>query len=191
MSVQVQYASANVPRVRPHVQAFADEADKHAGVQHFGTYNGHEPTPDRALDCFPKSKAEGDRLAAWAIKPEVMAYYGIDYVIWYQRIYNPEIAPYWRDMADRGGATANHKDHVHVSFNPTAPAGAIPQPEPLPQPQEDDEMYLIYDKGRNLVFVAVGGKLRHVKDPKDVESLKAAGLKDIALTSDLVKSLEG
>ena len=41
---------------------------------------------------------------------------GIMYVIWNQKIwslYYSELG--WRKMADRGGVTANHYDHVHVS----------------------------------------------------------------------------
>jgi hypothetical protein len=39
---------------------------------------------------------------------------GIKYVIWRQRIYDMR-SPGWRGMEDRGGITANHYDHVHVS----------------------------------------------------------------------------
>lgn len=40
--------------------------------------------------------------------------FGIDHVIYRQRIWTP-YNPTWRHMADRGGATANHMDHVHVA----------------------------------------------------------------------------
>lgn len=41
----------------------------------------------------------------------------ISYVIWNQRIWSVDRASEgWRPMADRGSATANHKDHVHVSY---------------------------------------------------------------------------
>lgn len=182
MSVTVVYASPDVPRVRTHVQAFADAGDQAAAMSRFMTYNGHSPTPDRALDCFPKSRAEGDKLAAWAIRPEVMARFGIDYVIWYQRIYNPEIAPNWRPMADRGSNTANHKDHVHVSFNPTAPAGS----QPLPQPQEDD-MLIVYNPD-GVGFLLAGNKFV-VLTSKDAESLTKAGVKEVHLAKATVDAL--
>lgn len=192
MTVQVQYASANVPHVRPHVQAWADAADKRAQVQHFGTYNGHEPTPDRALDCFPASRAEGDKLAAWAIQPEVMEFYGIDYVIWYQRIYNPEIATHWRDMADRGSNTANHKDHVHVSFLETAPAiSEGPQPQPQPQPsQEDDFMkqFIIHGNGGAFISDLLTFKVG-IATPADLEVLRKGGIPEIP--GDLSKAMLG
>jgi hypothetical protein len=34
-------------------------------------------------------------------------------VIWNQRI---NTGSGWESMEDRGGATANHEDHVHISF---------------------------------------------------------------------------
>ena len=39
-------------------------------------------------------------------------------MIWRQRI---NLGEGWRDMADRGSITQNHNDHVHVSFEETAP----------------------------------------------------------------------
>ncbi|KAG8754961.1 hypothetical protein FRC14_004484 [Serendipita sp. 396] len=46
----------------------------------------------------------------------------LKYVIWGQKIWNPSrdaVKPWsqWRDMEDRGSITANHWDHVHVSFD--------------------------------------------------------------------------
>jgi hypothetical protein len=38
---------------------------------------------------------------------------GVEYVIWNQRI---NTGSGWESMEDRGGATANHEDHVHISF---------------------------------------------------------------------------
>lgn len=41
---------------------------------------------------------------------------GIDYIIYRQHIWNPARAREgWRQMPDRGGLTANHYDHVHIS----------------------------------------------------------------------------
>jgi hypothetical protein len=39
----------------------------------------------------------------------------IKYIIWKQRIWYPGGG--WEPMEDRGSATANHYDHVHVSVN--------------------------------------------------------------------------
>ena len=41
---------------------------------------------------------------------------GIKYIIWKQRIWYPGGGG-WEPMEDRGSATANHYDHVHVSVN--------------------------------------------------------------------------
>jgi len=44
----------------------------------------------------------------------------ITYVIWNQRIWSvTRSSEGWRRMADQGSATANHKDHVHISFRKT------------------------------------------------------------------------
>jgi hypothetical protein len=39
---------------------------------------------------------------------------GVDYIIWQQRMLSSPNGS-WKAMADRGGATANHYDHVHVN----------------------------------------------------------------------------
>ncbi|MEU9890005.1 hypothetical protein [Sphaerisporangium sp. NPDC051011] len=57
--------------------------------------------------------ALGDAIAAWAIKNGGKL--GVKYVIYRQRIYNLGF-PGWRAMEDRGGVTANHFDHVHISM---------------------------------------------------------------------------
>jgi hypothetical protein len=43
--------------------------------------------------------------------------FGVTYVIWRQR-YNDGSG--WSPMEDRGSPTANHMDHVHVSFQASA-----------------------------------------------------------------------
>jgi len=57
--------------------------------------------------------ANGDALAAWLIKngPRL----GVMYIIWKQRYYDIRSGGGWDPMSDRGGVTANHYDHVHVS----------------------------------------------------------------------------
>lgn len=66
----------------------------------------------KAVD-FMVERAAGDALAACAL--ENADALGITYVIWRQRI---NYGSGWESMEDRGGATANHMDHVHVSFGP-------------------------------------------------------------------------
>jgi hypothetical protein len=59
------------------------------------------------------AKERGDALAQWCI--DHASQYGIMYIIWQQRFYDMRTGTGWRMMADRGGTTANHYDHVHVS----------------------------------------------------------------------------
>ncbi|WP_007026908.1 hypothetical protein [Saccharomonospora iraqiensis] len=55
--------------------------------------------------------SSGDALADYVV--EHRDEFGVKYVIWRQRINH---GAGWSAMADRGSATANHMDHVHVSF---------------------------------------------------------------------------
>lgn len=59
-------------------------------------------------------KQTGDEIAAY-LKANQSTFH-IHYLIWQQRIWNIQRdSEGWRAMADRGSATANHYDHVHVS----------------------------------------------------------------------------
>jgi hypothetical protein len=67
-----------------------------------------------ALDYMVTSDAAlGDAIAAYHIAhwDEL----GVEYVIWQQRMLSSPDGS-WKPMADRGGATANHMDHVHVDY---------------------------------------------------------------------------
>ncbi|WP_062443844.1 coiled-coil domain-containing protein [Herbidospora daliensis] len=57
------------------------------------------------------AKILGDQLAEWALKNRTKL--GVKYVIWRQRINS---GTGWRFMSNRGGNTANHYDHVHISM---------------------------------------------------------------------------
>lgn len=62
----------------------------------------------------------GEPIAEWVMNNRKAL--DLKYVIWGQRIWNPErdsVKPWsqWRKMDNRGTITANHWDHVHVSFN--------------------------------------------------------------------------
>lgn len=81
--------------------------------------SGDHPT-GRAVDLMIPNyrSASGKRLggdvAAWArVNAKSL---GITYVIWNQRIWSVgRSSEGWRSMADRGGDSANHKNHVHIS----------------------------------------------------------------------------
>lgn len=116
-------------RVVKHSQRFADAAQQAVGVDSFGTYPGHSPTMEQGLDVFvaaaryDSDPSLGNELVEFAI--DNLTLYGIDYIIWRQRIFNPEIANAWRNMASRGGPVQDHFDHVHVSFEADAPINHI------------------------------------------------------------------
>lgn len=65
----------------------------------------------RALDLMV-DRDPGEDLAEYAV--DNMDRLGIKYVIYRQRI---NYGSGWESMEDRGGVTANHMDHVHVSFD--------------------------------------------------------------------------
>ena len=83
-----------------------------------GTGHGHGT--GMSVDFMvPVGSAQGDQLAEYLTKN--MNELGVYYIIWKQRYYMPQYNIYgpantWNLMPDRGGVTANHYDHVHVSF---------------------------------------------------------------------------
>lgn len=81
--------------------------------------NASDHPVGRALD-FLVPRATGDALAAYALANR--GDFAITYVIWRQRI---NYGSGWQPMADRGSDTANHYDHVHVSFAPTGSGANI------------------------------------------------------------------
>lgn len=112
------------PAVRAHVQAFANAECATLGCPYdIGTYAGHQPSADLALDnmqapigTLPQDGgAHGARIANFGLQGG--AAYRVLYVIWQQRI-NSLDGRGWRTMENRGSITQNHFDHVHVSFNP-------------------------------------------------------------------------
>ncbi|MEV0586221.1 hypothetical protein [Nonomuraea sp. NPDC050310] len=59
------------------------------------------------------AERRGDELAQWLINNGSRL--GVMYIIWKQRYYDIRGGGGWDPMSDRGGVTANHWDHVHVS----------------------------------------------------------------------------
>lgn len=72
--------------------------------------DGGDHGSGRAVDIMVTG-ARGDAIAAWL--QANAGTLGIKYLIWKQRIWMP--GRDWRMMSDRGSATQNHYDHVHVS----------------------------------------------------------------------------
>ncbi len=71
-----------------------------------------EHATGHALDIMVRGET-GDRIAAFL--QENRAELGIEYLIWKQQIWRPATSDSWRPMSNRGGDTANHMDHVHVT----------------------------------------------------------------------------
>ncbi len=86
-------------------------------VTSYGGYDGHgEHASGRAIDIMTSDVALGTQIADYlrAHAAELDLYD----VIWRQRIFTQERGGEgWRSMSNRGSATANHYDHVHVSVN--------------------------------------------------------------------------
>lgn len=85
-------------------------------VTAYGGYRGGSSNhaSGRALDVMI-SGSTGSDIANWA-RANASAL-GITEVIYAQRIWTTQRAgDGWRGMSDRGSATANHYDHVHLSF---------------------------------------------------------------------------
>ncbi|MEU8223715.1 SH3 domain-containing protein [Kribbella sp. NPDC048915] len=75
--------------------------------------SGSEHSSGRALDIMV-SGSEGQEVADW-LKANYKKL-GISQLIWQQHIWTVQRSSEgWRAMEDRGSATANHYDHVHVS----------------------------------------------------------------------------
>lgn len=101
--------------VQPEVTDAGIELRCRFGVDTVYGVAGRAGTSDhpvgRALDLMV-DRDPGEQLAEYAV--ENMDRLGIKYVIYRQRI---NTGSGWEAMEDRGGATANHMDHVHVSFD--------------------------------------------------------------------------
>ena len=109
--------------VRPQTQAAADavvsDVPGAAGIRLGGTRpsaadRGGHPS-GLAVDYMVMSDtALGNAIVAYHVANWDAL--GVDYVIWQQRILtSPNGA--WKPMADRGSATANHRDHPHVNYD--------------------------------------------------------------------------
>lgn len=112
------------PNLKPQAEAFRQEIAAKFGITNIGGYRAGDPDDHGkglAVDVMvPTSSQLGDQVAQYAI--DNMDRAGISYVIWKQQFYMPVDNIYgpantWNQMPDRGGDTANHYDHVHISFN--------------------------------------------------------------------------
>lgn len=112
------------PNLQPQAEAFRQEIAAKFGITNIGGYREGDPEDHGkglAVDVMVPTNSElGDQVAQYAI--DNMDHAGISYIIWKQQFYMPVNNIYgpantWNQMPDRGGDTANHNDHVHISFN--------------------------------------------------------------------------
>ena len=96
------------------VRLFRAACNAFPALSTYGGYDGHgEHSTGRAVDFMVSDPAIGQALADWcrAHASEL----GLAGIIWSQRIWTLQRSNEgWRPMEDRGSATANHYDHVHV-----------------------------------------------------------------------------
>jgi hypothetical protein len=84
-------------------------------ITSYGGWDNHgEHVSGKALDIMTSDVALGNQIAAFL--QQHAAELHIYDILWRQHIWTPVRASEgWRLFADRGSATANHMDHVHVS----------------------------------------------------------------------------
>lgn len=84
-------------------------------ITSYGGWSAHgEHSSGRALDIMTSDVSLGTAIAEY-LRAHAAQLHLYD-VLWRQRIWTPVRASEgWRPMPDRGSATANHYDHVHVS----------------------------------------------------------------------------
>ena len=111
--------------LQPKAAEYKEEVADKFGVSNFSLYrpgSNDDHGKGLAVDFVVNDNTElGDQIANYATSD--MESKDINYVIWKQRFYANYDSYYgpantWNLMPDRGGDTANHYDHVHVSFNP-------------------------------------------------------------------------
>ncbi|HLT11047.1 MAG TPA: SH3 domain-containing protein [Micromonosporaceae bacterium] len=97
-------------RVHRAVCAEFPDISTYHGVRSGGGAHG----AGRALDIMVSNSAQGDAIAKF-VQDNYKAL-GVSEIIWSQRIWTVQRSGEgWRWMEDRGSATANHYDHVHVT----------------------------------------------------------------------------
>ena len=86
-------------------------------ITSYGGWDAHgEHASGKAIDIMTSDVGLGTRIAEY-LRSNAATLDLYD-VIWRQHIFTQERGSEgWRSMSDRGSATANHYDHVHVSVN--------------------------------------------------------------------------
>ncbi|MGV9612176.1 hypothetical protein [Nocardia xishanensis] len=106
--------STELVGTQPHVAQVGNMLKKTFGLTDIGGAIGRgdgDHGAGLALDLMTSDFARGDAIADFVLANKQR--FGVTYVIWRQR-YNDGSG--WSYMENRGSPTANHYDHVHVSF---------------------------------------------------------------------------
>lgn len=168
--------------VAPHVQAFAQALVDELGPQSIGTYNGHDPDAQHAIDVFcPVDDPEPAR-AILQFTISNARKFEVWYTISRQRIWNVERAGEGlRWMADRGSNTANHYDHNHISF--------YQSPGEELEPEEDMGIYDAVDREKLDTVVADVRHLKTVFDELKREIGEGLGQPNWHMTGEAVSTI--
>jgi hypothetical protein len=103
--------TADAIRVHRAICALFPSVSSYGGLR--SGDSGSEHSSGRALDIMV-SGSTGQEIADW-LRANRKAM-GVSELIWQQHIWTVQRSSEgWRSMEDRGGATANHMDHVHVT----------------------------------------------------------------------------
>lgn len=115
--------------VKPHAQEAAQVIkNEFPAITGLGGYRESAKDPgghpsglavDFMVPLNDEGKKLGDDIAKFA--QDNREELNVDYIIWYQKIWHADKPGQgWTDMEDRGGDTANHKDHPHINFTKEA-----------------------------------------------------------------------
>lgn len=120
--------SYNLGPVKPQLTQLVNVLGPMFDIKTVGGYrdsatdpNGHPAglAADFMVPLTSAGRAQGQALADYA--KQHASELGVDYIIWYQQIWSTSRAGEgWRPMEDRGSATENHRDHVHINVKPGA-----------------------------------------------------------------------
>ncbi|MEP7090724.1 MAG: mucin-2 protein [Nocardioidaceae bacterium] len=99
------------------VRLFRSVCNAFPALTTYGGFDNHgEHSSGKAIDFMISDSGLGQAVADWA-RAHAFELDLYD-VIWSQHIWTPvRSGEGWRSMSDRGSATANHFDHVHISVN--------------------------------------------------------------------------
>ena len=107
--------------VKPWVRDAAEEIASHFNIETMYGVGFRDGPSDHPLGLAVDFMVYGDRGKGQAIADYARSNasrLSIHYIVWYQHIWNRQRdSEGWRLQPNRGSATQNHMDHVHVSFN--------------------------------------------------------------------------